>query len=192
MLLIFYYMPFFIRSTFVSNARLKLAKNQANVKMFTKINTPPLVFFTFLKLYKWYQIAQCITYGDKMITISSIRYKNEQSDCNYIYMIMTVLHNVKMTKWLQKFLTEVMIIIMIIVIAMIIPTYDTMSFCEYHSIFCSSMLSFCKYHSIFCSSLLSFWFDGLTGIAPAKIIFQLIFRIDFVSVFLVISELCKM
>ena len=29
---------------------------------FTKINTPPWVFFTFFKLYKWYQIAQRITY----------------------------------------------------------------------------------------------------------------------------------
>ena len=29
---------------------------------FTKVNTPPWVFFTFLKLYKWYQIAQRITY----------------------------------------------------------------------------------------------------------------------------------
>ena len=28
---------------------------------FTKINTPPSVFFTFFKLYKWYQIAQHIT-----------------------------------------------------------------------------------------------------------------------------------
>ena len=28
---------------------------------FTKINTPPWVFFTFLKLHKWYQIAQRIT-----------------------------------------------------------------------------------------------------------------------------------
>ena len=27
-----------------------------------KINTPPWVFFTFFKLYKWYQIAQCITF----------------------------------------------------------------------------------------------------------------------------------
>ena len=26
-----------------------------------KINTPPWVFFTFLKLYKWYQIAQRTT-----------------------------------------------------------------------------------------------------------------------------------
>ena len=29
---------------------------------FTKINTPPWVFFTFFKLYKWYQVAQRITY----------------------------------------------------------------------------------------------------------------------------------
>ena len=29
---------------------------------FTKINTPPCVFFMFFKLYKWYQIAQCITF----------------------------------------------------------------------------------------------------------------------------------
>ena len=28
---------------------------------FTKSNTPPRVFFKFLKLYKWYQIAQNIT-----------------------------------------------------------------------------------------------------------------------------------
>ena len=28
---------------------------------FTKNNTPPWVFFTFFKLYKWYQIAQNIT-----------------------------------------------------------------------------------------------------------------------------------
>ena len=29
---------------------------------FTKSSTPPWVFFTFFKLYKWYQIAQRITY----------------------------------------------------------------------------------------------------------------------------------
>ena len=29
---------------------------------FTKINTPPCVFFMFFKLYKWYQIAQRTTY----------------------------------------------------------------------------------------------------------------------------------
>ena len=28
---------------------------------FTKINTPSWVFFTFFKLYKWYQIVQHIT-----------------------------------------------------------------------------------------------------------------------------------
>ena len=32
------------------------------VKLQAKINTPPWVFFTFFKLYKWYQIAQSISY----------------------------------------------------------------------------------------------------------------------------------
>ena len=30
---------------------------------FTKSNTPPWVFYTFLKLHKWYQITQSITYA---------------------------------------------------------------------------------------------------------------------------------
>ena len=30
---------------------------------FTKSKTPPWVFFTILKLYKWYQIVQSITYS---------------------------------------------------------------------------------------------------------------------------------
>ena len=29
---------------------------------FTKSNTPPFVFFTFSKLYKWYQIVQSVSY----------------------------------------------------------------------------------------------------------------------------------
>ena len=37
-------------------------KLQALACNFTKINTSPWVFFTFLKLYKWYQITQRITY----------------------------------------------------------------------------------------------------------------------------------
>ena len=32
---------------------------------FIKSNTPPLVFFTFLKSHKWYQIVQRITYGNR-------------------------------------------------------------------------------------------------------------------------------
>ena len=42
---------------------LKNVKNtQAEACNFTKINTPPWVFFTFFKLYKWYQIVQRITF----------------------------------------------------------------------------------------------------------------------------------
>ena len=42
---------------------LLLVKLQALVAWnFTEINTPPRVFFSFFKLYKWYQITQRITY----------------------------------------------------------------------------------------------------------------------------------
>ena len=43
---------------------LILVKLQAEACNFTKINTPPWAFFTFFKLYKWYQIAQRITYAN--------------------------------------------------------------------------------------------------------------------------------
>ena len=35
--------------------------SEASACNFTKSSTPPWVFFTFFKLYKWYQIAQHIT-----------------------------------------------------------------------------------------------------------------------------------
>ena len=41
---------------------LILVKLQASACNFTKINTPPWVFFTFLKFYKQYQIAQRVIY----------------------------------------------------------------------------------------------------------------------------------
>ena len=37
------------------------------VKLQAKSNIPPWVFFTFFKLYKWYQIAQNITYKTCLI-----------------------------------------------------------------------------------------------------------------------------
>ena len=43
-------------------AVLILVKLQVSSCNFTKINTPPWVFFTFFKLYKWYQIAQRTTF----------------------------------------------------------------------------------------------------------------------------------
>ena len=36
--------------------------NLENNKNYTKSNTPPWVFFTFIELYKWYQIVQRTTY----------------------------------------------------------------------------------------------------------------------------------
>ena len=41
---------------------------------FTKINTPPWVFFTFFKLHKCYQIAQCITNGKLLYPTDSVKY----------------------------------------------------------------------------------------------------------------------
>ena len=41
---------------------LILVKLQAVAYSFTKLNSPPWVLFTLLKLYKWYQIAQRTTY----------------------------------------------------------------------------------------------------------------------------------
>ena len=41
---------------------LILVKLQAEACNFTEIDTPQCVFFTFFKLYKWYQIAQRTTF----------------------------------------------------------------------------------------------------------------------------------
>ena len=51
---------------------LILVTLQVKACNFTKIDTPPRVFFTFFKLYKWYQIAQRITYLKWHVTSSSI------------------------------------------------------------------------------------------------------------------------
>ena len=37
-------------------------QNSCRLQPPTKSNTPPWLFFTFLKLYKWYQIAQSVAY----------------------------------------------------------------------------------------------------------------------------------
>ena len=42
---------------------LFLVELQASACNFAKSNIPPRVFLTFFKLYKWYQIAQSVTYG---------------------------------------------------------------------------------------------------------------------------------
>ena len=51
---------------------LFLGKFQALACNFTKSNTPSWVFFTFLKLYKWCQIAQRITYVPSCILVISL------------------------------------------------------------------------------------------------------------------------
>ena len=42
---------------------------------FTKINTPIWVFFTFFKLYKWYQIVQRITYSRPYSNVSIVTFE---------------------------------------------------------------------------------------------------------------------
>ena len=41
------------------------------LSLVTKMNTPPWMFFTFLKLNKWYQIAQRTTYVELRIIVMS-------------------------------------------------------------------------------------------------------------------------
>ena len=36
---------------------------------FTKSSTPPWVFFVFFKLYKWYEIAQSVTFSHDMCVV---------------------------------------------------------------------------------------------------------------------------
>ena len=45
---------------------------------FTKSSTPPWVFFTFLKLYKWYQIAQNIKYYVWILNFSGAMITNTE------------------------------------------------------------------------------------------------------------------
>ena len=52
-----------LRSVWYHLYNLKNVKNvQGEAYNFTKCNTPPWMFSKFFKLYKWYQIAQRITY----------------------------------------------------------------------------------------------------------------------------------
>ena len=61
--------------TNVKNTRggvLILVKLQALACNFTKINTPPWLFFTFFTLYKWYQIAQRTTCKKISLTLLNL------------------------------------------------------------------------------------------------------------------------
>ena len=54
----------------------KPEKHPWSVNFSTKINTHPWVFFTFFKLNKWYQIAQCTTYFDISCMTNNNKSKN--------------------------------------------------------------------------------------------------------------------
>ena len=53
---------------------LLLVKLQAKTFNFTKSNIPPWVFFTFFKLYKFYQNAQSV----------SLEIETQSFDCDYL------------------------------------------------------------------------------------------------------------
>ena len=63
---------------------LILVKLQASTCNFTKIDTPPWVFFTFFKLYKCYQIAQHITCYLSYPKTACFRYEVENCDINIV------------------------------------------------------------------------------------------------------------
>ena len=50
---------------------LLLVKLQVKACNFTKSNTPPWVFFKFLKLHKWLQIAQNVSHDEMFYTEES-------------------------------------------------------------------------------------------------------------------------
>ena len=64
---------------------LLLVKLQAEACNYTKSNTPPWVFFTFFKLYEWYQIAQRTTYKCQSNKESNVRLEGRFSKiCRWI------------------------------------------------------------------------------------------------------------
>ena len=60
---------------------LKNLKNTHGGVLLSKSNTLPSLFFTFFKLYKWYQIAQRITYNNSTnIAVSNATLKEKQNN----------------------------------------------------------------------------------------------------------------
>ena len=49
---------------------------------FTKSKAPPWVFFTFLKLYKWYQITQSITFYMQRDRFAKIQFRFQDLACH--------------------------------------------------------------------------------------------------------------
>ena len=81
---------------------LLLVKLQAKVHDFTKSNTPPLVLFTFFKLYKRYQIAQSISYMKASI-MSRFIYYLFQYQCAKLRCRVPVAHSKPCQTWMEAF-----------------------------------------------------------------------------------------
>ena len=86
-----------------------LVKLQAKVCNFTKINSPPWVFFTFFKLYKCYQIAQRIRNGWKEMYShlkSQMLTASFQNKCTVNGLLFIRLQTFQMTKYFNVGLIE--------------------------------------------------------------------------------------
>ena len=78
---------------------------------FTKINTPPWVFFTFFKLSKWYQIMQRITHvtskiSNPAISSTPMKYDLLSLVSNALFTRATIHQNIRSNKALDKAATE--------------------------------------------------------------------------------------
>ena len=58
-----YYMSCFAQFGTTCTIFKNVKNTHGGALLLVKSNTPPWVFYTFFKLYKWYQIAQNITYA---------------------------------------------------------------------------------------------------------------------------------
>ena len=60
---------------------------------FTESNTPPLLFFTFFRLYKWHQIAQSITFRNAEHEWKELRKIMDYENCKLLCKIILVWSN---------------------------------------------------------------------------------------------------
>ena len=60
---------------------------------FTESNTPPLLFFTFFRLYKWYQTAQSITFRNAEHEWKELRKIMDYENCKLLCKIILVWSN---------------------------------------------------------------------------------------------------
>ena len=106
---------------------LKKMWRSVKVCNFTKSTTPPCVFFTFLKLYKWYQIAQTITNEHKIISTLCIG-----NDYHYLALIKIMIDGVcnMLCYWYIVKPIEVTVLVKVIKLLRNFRTIPALSHCN--------------------------------------------------------------